>query len=456
MRRGRDLRRRRDYEEGHVSHGSSREHGSNRRVDRRDLPPRPTSNYGLSSSSSSGAPRADAPIDIRRLSSLAGLFRGEDVCGAVCFYEGELLISTNNTRESEFIRDMLNYLSNVARQAQTFYKGIFEARDINDYLEEKSEAIEQETDSFLGKYSSLSRSEHRSYYMDLVRYIKKATNSIIKCYLPIKEDEIKHKEGAFSKQLVNIFRNKRYQFIAGGERVHAELKILEYILRQHNNLEGRIDTLHIGVSKQCCDNCYKLIDSVNEVILERYGYRLVDVRSSHGGAFRAGTPEFMIRGNTVIDERIRQEIEARFLSKIHLARGEERTIEIAFARNPDLTVTGSKQLHRRSPSPEPKIYGSPETFSLERTVEKYHERRNESEVLTKEVEKKRESREGWVEERKVDDEAVGKEGVVTTGKRIREEPKVVDFKGKGNEPWSKKVRSDVAENDEERSPSRGY
>ncbi|KIE05787.1 hypothetical protein NF27_CT00030 [Candidatus Jidaibacter acanthamoeba] len=420
-----------------------------RERDERRVPPRP-SGYDSSSSSSSRAPRVDTPIEIRRLSSLAGLFRGEDVCGAVCFYGNELLISTNSTEESQFIGDILDYLSEVARQAPTFYNGIFEAKNINEFLEQKSEMIKRSEGTFLNKYKNLSRGKHSSYYKDLRKYIRKVTDSIIKCYLPIKDDATKYEEGALSKQILNILRSKRYQFIKGSERVHAELKILEYILRQHNNLERRIDTLHIGVSKQCCDNCYKLIDSVNEVILERYEYRLVDVRSSHGAAFRAGVPGFMIRENDIIDERIRQEIENRFLSKINGARSEKRTIEAALSRNSKPSVTGEEQLHRKSPSPIPDFYGLPRKFSLERLVEKYHERRERSEVLIERVEDKEESREG----REVKGKDVGEEKVVMAGKRKREEPDT-STKDKSKEQWEQRVRSERDNKGKEKSSGLG-
>jgi hypothetical protein len=168
--------------------------------------------------------------------------------------------------------------------------------------------------------------------------------------------------------LVDALRENRCKFIAGKEGVHAELKLVEYILRKRKSIREKMPTLPLAVSKQCCDNCHKLIEAVNETIERRYEYRLVEVRGTHGGIFSARLPRFMESGSEVLSGDTKKEISDRFLAKIEWKSRDRKTLEGAFNRKREVKVSGGVQLHPKSRSPSPKIYGLPKDDELKEKI----------------------------------------------------------------------------------------
>ncbi|WP_039457422.1 hypothetical protein, partial [Candidatus Jidaibacter acanthamoebae] len=168
------------------------------------------------------------------------------------------------------------------------------------------------------------------------------TNSIILAYSDPTHDN------AFSQELVGTIEKRRYRFIQGKERVHAEMKIIQKLMesRKISSRTAVEEQIYIGISKRCCLKCEEMIKAINEAAEElKYASirELIGVRDVHKQVFPAGIPKFVELGDNTLKDEFRRSIREKFLEKIGA-----RDLEEAFTMK--RSVTGS-QIHRRSSSP---------------------------------------------------------------------------------------------------------
>ncbi len=284
----------------------------------------------------------DIPSRFRRLDSIGWLIQGRDKCGAACFDGEKLLLATNNIYQSNLVKDITKYLTNVSKKANTRYK-----------TQETSNIPQEEWDNDI--YNAAKNVEDKyerdfknigTYFRDFSDALYKATNSIILAYSEPAN------ENAFAKDLVEALEKKRYRFVHGKVGVHAEMKVIQNLMEEKKI--GNKDVIteqiyYVGISKKCCYKCEKMIEAINETMEEMElasVKEIVEIRDGHRRVFSAGIPEFVAYGNDILDEDIRREIRNKFIQKMRAD-----SLTEAFERKEEGRIPPWVQVHRRSRSP---------------------------------------------------------------------------------------------------------
>ena len=187
----------------------------------------------------------------RRLVSLARMFQGVDVCGAVFFDEqsNSLNIATNQreTRKKETTEVIFDYLSNIAQNSEEFSR--FETHSKEDvenfkeYIRDTGKNLQQDLENISRLYQGQREGTtlyhlKKGYKKDVDRSIAKVTSSIIASYL-IQEDE-----RAFPKEFADLFKSPGaqgniQQIVNKDENVtiHAEMKIIDKLFGDRGRME---------------------------------------------------------------------------------------------------------------------------------------------------------------------------------------------------------------------------
>lgn len=284
----------------------------------------------------------DIPLQQRRLDSLAWLIQGDDTCGAAYFDGSHILLATNNNKRSDLITKVVGYFIAIAKDSQKLSQQLANGDKIK-----SRQAIQ------IYKASCHKRMEELHNYVEL--HIELYANNIYRNAFRIALKKLTHSlqcvylkpenENAMDKTFSEAIRNAQLKFITvnqstmqSTEHVHAEMKIVDYLLGK-NKLNNRA---YIGISKKCCKQCTMAIKAVNHVkkstIQEGDGPVEIDtinIRDSHGYYFKADCPAFLEQN---------LQIQAKFLELMNV-----QTLREAFNKK-DAYVPASHQVHLNSVS----------------------------------------------------------------------------------------------------------
>ena len=284
----------------------------------------------------------------RRLVSLARMFQGTDVCGAVYYdqQQNEIKIATNQ-RDQDFhdtTKIMFGYLSIIAQKSMEF-------SDIRSHskegIEKFKDSLEKESDILQKSLIKISEAHqnhgggspyyhsNKIYRKNIDRSIAKVTSSVVASYL------IPKNKRAFPREFSEIFRSpspaKVNGYDVGGNIeqintsdelnvIHAEMKILSRLFEANELPSQNNKKFFIGVSKRCCLNCESAIKAVNDVLTDKdipakassdheVPVAFSDIASrndsiqtideGHLGLYPSGIPPFFIMKNNPLAERMR-------------------------------------------------------------------------------------------------------------------------------------------------------
>ncbi len=249
----------------------------------------------------------------RRIDSIAWLAQGDAKCGAACFNGEKLLLAANN--KYSLARPVKTFLTNVAtianglRRPNLTKEGIFEikkqiTKEVDTFYEEwykACEKFERET----RRESILSPNDRDGRYWDRSDIaINKIIDSIIATAVnPSSEQAIPRKlfEALLDKQ-IEIVENKEEVEDKYTNDIHAEMQILQRLMKSLVSSGTNNKPYYIGISKRCCIKCEAMMDSVKEVIGDKIKIRpKLSAKSEHyifkghGNAFSStGIPNFFL------------------------------------------------------------------------------------------------------------------------------------------------------------------
>lgn len=265
-----------------------------------------------------------------RLDSLGYLIQGDDKCGAVCFDGVYLLLATNDQKRSRVLNSVIRYLIFLAQDMISYKEKKYE--DVKEILKHGIyEKMREEVINEAKKTKKFNQDEE--YEKRFRKCLNKVTRAII--YAHFKPGN----EKAFPEEIFEALQNKKIYFLDKSctktvhSGVHAELKIVQYLLDQ-----GKLDIskkYYIGVSKRCCRNCEKAIEAVDSVKKGSLREHVLNVRDEgHGYSFRADVPLFLTDN---------YKIREKFFSLM-----KRRDLEAIFDEGPGGNVAIEEQVHSLS------------------------------------------------------------------------------------------------------------
>lgn len=235
------------------------------------------------------------PPKKRRFDSIACLIQGDDKCGAACFIPASkdrvaiLLLATNETSSSLLVDNAVKYLTDVSKFILDFPKIIKE-----------KEILKKFAMTNVNEYA-----KNKKYKKAFSRALDKIPES-----MALSMVDPSHKR-ALAPALDKAIKEQAICFIEG-TKVHAELKIIQYLWEKNLLSSGNI--YYVGISKKCCKNCECTIQAVNniyknplkedvlkdEIVEEK---NIIDVRGKgHQKVYDGEIPEFLKKDGQLQNE----------------------------------------------------------------------------------------------------------------------------------------------------------
>lgn len=207
----------------------------------------------------------------RRLDILAQMLEGEDQASSLCFDGQNLLFSCNSAERIDLQKKLLLHLVRVANidyGNQTWYEElqttredvITEAKKFYSEYQKPKNGIRLDKDWLHNFENNLSRIEG-----SLASAIVRDTQGNIDILRGSFHRNMIREDASFSLELATAFKNNNIidlKNIGGPGKVHAELRVAEYLLNSKKIQKG--EKFYISTSKKCCRNCEAVIKSINK------------------------------------------------------------------------------------------------------------------------------------------------------------------------------------------------
>ncbi len=323
------------------------------------------------------------PVSSRRLDSLAWLLQGLDKCGAVAFDGDYILLATNNNNQSDVVIGFQNYLLNLCNtlggleNLVSYYDKITIA--INEEILKFQAVLKSAEVSKINKDQE-KKNKHKlvkNLYMRDEDFKKAVNNSLNKVALSICATIlIKHpalntfKEEMMAKiidtKIIEEIKNNKFKFIGDKGNIHAEMKIVQYLIDAGKITNANKEVYYIGISKKCCLHCECAITAINDVIGNSRS--LINVRSEGHKIDCLGnsydSPAFLKIGysNSSLSDEILTKLKNKYEELVKFVKSKHESEKAEESKksggydapqkiNKDYKKEAKQQLQDRSPSP---------------------------------------------------------------------------------------------------------
>ncbi len=278
----------------------------------------------------------------RRLDSIARLLNTKDeVCTALCFNNGRILLANNSAKVTDLQKEYISFFRAClvhgpeylkTEKFQTQYKrlltkSIIETARPGKHLKEAINAVEAlhvkkqkltpKRKEILEEIATNFKEFYRSDLVQVVSdYLDHKTDlsaiynfyqeklkhdaELVQKRLSIDIDKVVHAltsndANAFANDIKDAFLRPLLFIGQDTPKLHAEMKILDYlyVTRQLNlNAEQDRDTetIYVGISKLCCLGCAATVQALNEHIIEQFEAEDMDNLEFHAAEAATTTP----------------------------------------------------------------------------------------------------------------------------------------------------------------------
>lgn len=224
----------------------------------------------------------------------------KDTCIALCLWEKNLLIASNQKFPRTAEKDLNNWWKFICRQIDglellkiTFGKSKVITGGIKKKIFLELESEDQKTfaefHQLLGKRLTKAEEQRIQVLVEKLFSLSKnlrgkrnfvLANDIWEC-ISLIEDTNKMMEiiskGSLDQLLIDAISNNNLISLWSEDDIHAEMKIIDYIL----GTSQKKGHFYIGIGKLCCLPCQKVIDVLNED-----GQYHIGVPGTHGKTYR--------------------------------------------------------------------------------------------------------------------------------------------------------------------------
>src|SRR6266511_115301 len=129
--------------------------------------------------------------------------------------------------------------------------------------DDKTKSIVQKISEYCNQKDRLIKGEVEELIKKILEdySLKKVDNSDLECLLPINDfnDFIDIIDNESNTNLIEIIKNKSFEYISGKRNEHAEVKIANWLLEI-----GIMGDYYIGISKLTCSPCHVTIGLINK------------------------------------------------------------------------------------------------------------------------------------------------------------------------------------------------
>jgi len=147
--------------------------------------------------------------------------------------------------------------------------------------DDKTKSIVQKISEYCNQKDRLIKGEVEELIKKILEdySLKKVDNSDLECLLPINDfnDFIDIIDNESNTNLIEIIKNKSFEYISGKRNEHAEVKIANWLLEI-----GIMGDYYIGISKLTCSPCHVTIGLINK---DDGASLSLNVRGTHGATY---------------------------------------------------------------------------------------------------------------------------------------------------------------------------